>query len=126
MNFNPFENKWVRRLLIFIFFTLIALLNWTRFVTSALAEHEPAKILYYFIMETTGAYTVLLLLPVVLWFVKKYPIQRNNYSVRIPFHVIASILFGVSHTLLMYSSRITIFWMAGWGTYDYGRWQYVP
>jgi signal transduction histidine kinase len=113
--------KW---LIIFLGFTLIALMNWARFVTSELAEGESGKFQFYFIMETTGAYAVMLLLPLLLWFFNKYPLQRNNLHIRIPLYMLASMLYGASHTMLMFSSRNLIFWIGDLGAYDYGRLDY--
>ena len=110
--------------LIFVLFTLIALLNFTRFVTSELAEGNQGKYLYYFIMETTGAYAVLLLLPLLLWFFRKYSLTTHNIYKLLPLYFITSLVFGICHTLLMYSSRIMIFWIFNLGIYDYGKWIY--
>jgi len=118
------KNQLLKWLIIFLGFTLIALMNWARFVTSELAESEPAKIQFYFIMETTGAYAVMLLLPALLWFFKKYPLQRHNFHIRIPLYMLASTLYGASHTMLMFLSRKLIFWLADLGKYDYGRLDY--
>lgn len=101
--------------------TLLFLLNYLRFVGDELAQGEPAKYKFYFIMETTGAYTILLLLPFVFWVVKKFPLKRDNLLTHIPIHLLASMVFGASHTLLMYGSRVVIFWAANMGTYNYGR-----
>ena len=110
--------KW---LIIFLGFTLIALMNWARFVTSELAESEPGKVQFYFIMETTGAYAVMLLLPLLVKFFNSYPLQRDNLHVRIPLYMLASMLYGASHTMLMFLSRNLIFWIADLGAYDYGQ-----
>lgn len=116
--------KFTPALLLFLFLTVLALLNFTRFVTSRLAEGEPPHYKFYFIMETTGAYTILIVLPFVLWFIKKYPIKKENMITRIPMHIFASMIYGVSHSMLMFSSRTLIFWIAGWGSYDYGKFIY--
>jgi two-component sensor histidine kinase len=120
----PNKTRLLKWLIIFLGFTLIALMNWARFVTSELAEGNSGKFLFYFIMETTGAYAVLLLLPVLLWFFNKYPLQHNNLQIRIPFYMLASFVYGASHTMLMFLSRNLIFWLADLGTYDYGRLDY--
>lgn len=118
---KKFLMKW---LIIFIGFTLIALMNWARFVTSELAESEPGKFQFYFIMETTGAYAVMLLLPVLVKFFNTFPLQRNNLHIRIPLYMLASLVYGSSHTMIMFLSRNLIFWLADLGAYDYGRLDY--
>ena len=64
---------------------------------------------------------MLFLIPFLILFIKRFLIKRTNLVTHIPLHLLASMVFGTSHTLLMYGSRNLIFWMAGWGTYDYGR-----
>jgi two-component system LytT family sensor kinase len=123
---NRFFNKkrlmpW---LILFLFLTVMALLNFTRFVTSRLAEGEPPYYKYFFIMETTGVYSILIVLPFAIWVIKKFPITRKNLFTHIPLHLFASMVYGVSHTMLMFSIRTFIFWIAGWGAYDYGRFVY--
>lgn len=111
-------------ILILALFTLIALMNFVRFVTSELAEGNPGKIKFYFVMETTGAYTSLLLLPIIIWFFRRFRLTRRNWLRRLPLYLAASVLYGLSHTFLMYLSRLFIYWIINWGTYDYGRWTY--
>lgn len=118
------KKKWNLWLIIFAVFTLIALVNFNRHVTFELAEGRPAKAKYHFIFETTGAYTLLLLLPLTIRFVNRYPIQKKNLWPRVPVHILASMGFGAAHTLLMYYSRTVIYYLSGWGSYDYGNWLY--
>ena len=65
------KKKLIIWLLIFLLFTVIAFLNYARFVTNELAEGKPGKFLFYLIMETTGAYTILFLLPILFWFFRQ-------------------------------------------------------
>ncbi len=118
------KKRLVPWLLLFLFLTILALLNFTRFVTSRLAEGEPPYYKYFFIMETTGVYSILIVLPFAIWVIKKFPITRKNLITHIPLHLLASMVYGVSHTMLMFSIRTFIFWIAGWGAYDYGRFVY--
>lgn len=118
------KNKLLPILILFLFLTVMALLNFTRFVTSRLAEGEPPHFKFFFIMETTGAYSVLIVLPLALWAIKKFPITRKNLLTHIPLHLFASMVYGVSHTMLMYLSRVFIFWIAGWEIYKYGKFIY--
>jgi two-component system LytT family sensor kinase len=124
-NIRLFNKKYLLPgLILLIFMTVMAALNFTRFVTSELAEGEPPRYKFFFVMETTGAYTILILLPFVIWFIRKFPITRQTLLTRIPLHLLASMVFGLSHTMLMYFSRVTIFSIAGWGTYNYGKFIY--
>ena len=125
MKKRPFDkNRLLIWIIVFLVITLLAVMNYNRFVTGELAVGKPGKYGFYFIMETTGAYTILLIIPFMVRFIKMFPIRRKNLFARIPLHLLASMVFGVCHTLLMYLSRICIFWIFGLGTYNYGRWEY--
>lgn len=108
-------------LIMFGIVTLIFLLNYIRFVGDKLAHGESGRYLFFFIMETTGAYTILFVLPFALWIMRRFPLKRNNLTTRIPLHILASMVFGASHTLLMFGSRTLIFQVANMGSYNYGR-----
>jgi hypothetical protein len=60
--------------ILFLFLTVIALFNFTRFVTSRLAEGELPHYKFYFIMEMTGAYSILIILPFALWVIRKFTV----------------------------------------------------
>ncbi|MEJ2678066.1 MAG: histidine kinase [Gemmatimonadota bacterium] len=73
------------------------------------------------VTELSGAYSVLPLLPFALWFVRRYPVNRANWAVRVPLHVGASMVFGAFSTLIMWVSRGALWPALGWGAYDYGE-----
>lgn len=73
------------------------------------------------VTELSGAYSVLPLIPFVVWFVRRYPIGRRNLTVRVPFHLAASMVFGAFSTLIMWGSRSALWPVLGWGAYDYGE-----
>ena len=110
--------KW---LIIFLFTTLLGLMNLGIVITEKMAYGESIPFRYPFVHEMTGTYTVLLLLPFLLWFLKNFPIRRKNLLTRIPLHLLVSVVFGVCHTILMALSRILIYWLADMGTYDQGQ-----
>jgi len=110
--------KW---LIIFLFATLMGLMNLGIVITEKMAYGESIPFQYPFVHEMTGTYTVLLLLPFLLWFFKKFPIRRKNLLTRIPLHLLVSVVFGVCHTMLMALSRILIYWLANMGVYDQGQ-----
>jgi signal transduction histidine kinase len=76
------------------------------------------------LLELSGAYTFLLLLPAVLAFIRRFPISRANWARRLPLHLGFSLVFGASHTLLMWGSRSVLFRVLGWGEFDYGLMRY--
>ena len=116
-----FKSRTIRWLILFTFFTVIGLMQFSLIMTEKLAERHPIPFQYPFVHEMTGAYAVLILLPVLLWFFKKSPITRKNLLSHIPLYIFASILFGACHTGLMWLSRKVIYKIANLGEFDYGR-----
>lgn len=104
--------------------SLIGVLNFITFVTDRLANRLPPHSREYLIYELTGAYLFFVLLPLLYWFFRTYPLHRENLVHRIPLYLAVSLLYGISHTLLMYFSRVWIFRMLGLGIYDYGEFGY--
>ena len=105
---------------IFLLLTLIGLWNTSIIITERLADSEPIPFYRPFINEITGAYAVLVLLPFLFLFMRRYPIQRGTFFTRFPLHLAVSILYGVCHTTLMWLSRKFIYYLAGLGSYHYG------
>jgi Putative regulator of cell autolysis len=110
--------------LVFLAVTFAGLLNFSIVETSWLAEENVRAAKYPFVWEMTGAYTFLLLLPLIAFVINRYPIQRRDVATRLPLHVAVFVLFAVSHTLLMWGSRELIYHLLEWGTYDYGAMGY--
>ena len=106
---------------LFLAVTAIGLLNFSIVETSWLAEDNLRSAKYPFLWEMTGAYTVLLLLPLLLFAARRYPIDRLS---RIPIHLGVFVVFAMSHTLLMWGSRVVLYRLLGWGTYNYGAMRY--
>ena len=104
--------------------TLAGLLNFSIVMTSWRAESNGGSAKYPFVWEMTGAYTALLLLPLIVFVVHRYPITRRTLASRVPLHVATFLVFAVSHTLLMWGSREVIYALLGWGHYDYGDMRY--
>ena len=70
--------------------------------------------------ETTGAYTAMLLFPLLVWFVRRFPIDKTNWARLAPLYVLAMVLLSVTHTSMMALSRAAIAPLVGLGPYDYG------
>ncbi len=111
----------VKWLAIFLFTTLIGVMNFNRFYTNELAEGGTPNFHHYFINEMTGAYAALALLPLLFYFFKKLPLQRGNWLARLPAHLLANTIFGLCHTMLMFFSRKLIYALALQESYDYGH-----
>jgi two-component system, LytTR family, sensor kinase len=70
--------------------------------------------------ESTGAYTVLVLLPLVFPFARYYLFACTGWIRRIAWHICGAIVFSVLHTTLMALSRQVLSPLFGLGPYDYG------
>jgi len=120
--FSELVNRsFVRWLVIFLFSTLIGVMNFNRFYTNELAEGGAPNFYHYLINEMTGAYAVFVLLPVLFYGFKKFPRRRHNLWTRLPLHLLGSMAFGSSHTLLMFFSRKIIYAFGLHESYDYGH-----
>lgn len=104
--------------------TLFALFTFSVYTTSALADREQINYRKTMLYELTGGYSVMLLSPLVLRFMKRYPIRAQNWTRRVPLHLVVSIAFGASLTLMMWGSRTIMFRVLGWGPFNYGHMGY--
>ncbi len=116
--------RYRRPLIIFLAVTFVGLLNFSIVETSWLAEENARAAKYPFVWEMTGAYSFLLLLPLLFFVINRFPIERRRLVTRISLHAATFVVFGVSHTLLMWGSRELLYRILGWGTYDYGDMRY--
>lgn len=70
--------------------------------------------------ETTGVYSVFLLLPFVLLFARYYLFACAGWLRRVAWHISGAIVFSFLHTTLMAVSRHVLAPPLGLGPYDYG------
>jgi two-component system, LytTR family, sensor kinase len=70
--------------------------------------------------ETTGVYTVLLLLPFILRVVRFCRSGQKGIAQQLGIHLMAAIAFSLAHTTLMALTRSLISPLVGLGHYDYG------
>jgi two-component system LytT family sensor kinase len=101
-------------------FTIIWFLDFSIAMTGELAKHGRLSWKYPLLWEFTGSYSCLALLPALLWFMARYPLDRGTLKRRIPLHLLANVVFGAAHTSLMWSSRTALYRWLDWGRYDYG------
>lgn len=73
--------------------------------------------------EFTGVYTFFILIIFLLRFFKKYPLEKNNFKSRLPVYILVSVAVGLTHTSMMYASRIVFYPVFNLGDYVYG---YIP
>jgi two-component system, LytTR family, sensor kinase len=116
----PSRRRLARIGLFVLLATLIGLLSASIIVTTDWAEGRAANIEFPLLMELTGAYTFLLLIPFILGAVRRFPITRATWWYRVPLHLVLSMVIGATHTLLMWGTRSVAYWALDWGTYDYG------
>ncbi|HYL62577.1 MAG TPA: histidine kinase [Candidatus Methylomirabilis sp.] len=77
-----------------------------------------------FLEESTGTYSVLLLLPLILRVARYCLYQCKRWSRQLGVHVVAAFAFSAAHTSLMAASRWLIAPLLGLGPYDYGIMRY--
>ena len=112
--------------ILFSFGTMVALFNIGIIVTGELADQNSIPLVYPFINEITGAYSALLLIPFLLAVFRRFPLRRDTLLRYLPLHLLATVLFGFTHTTLMYFSRDAIYSLVELGDYGkyYGLLQY--
>lgn len=115
----PSRTKW--SIVFFLLFTLIGVMNFNRFSINELAEGNSPNYPDYLINEMTGAYAVLVLLPVVLSFFARFPLRHATWRRHLPLYLLANAAFGVSHTMLMFLSRKALYPLLLAKEYDYGH-----
>lgn len=95
----------------FLLFTAIGLLFFSYRFLDDLARMQYGTFPERFVEEMTGAYTVLVLVPFITWFSRRFSW---------PFQIFGLIAYTAAHTTLMAVSRSILFPLAGLGHYDYG------
>ena len=96
---------------LFPLFTAIGLLFFGYHYLDDLARSRYGTFTARFIEEMTGAYTAMVLMPLVIWFTRRFPWPAQIGGV---------IVYSFVHTTLMALTRAAIFPLAGLGHYDYG------
>jgi LytS/YehU family sensor histidine kinase len=103
--------RYGRPLALFALFTAVGLLFFGYHYLDDLARGQGGTLVRRLIEELTGSYTALVLLPFVLWFVRRFAW---------PWQILGALVFSAGHTTLMAITRGIIFPALGQGTYDYG------
>jgi two-component sensor histidine kinase len=84
------------------------------------ARHVPIPWVVPFLEEMTGVLSALVLFPVIVAFVRRFPLGRATWWRHLPLHLVFALVTSVVHTWLMARSRAVLFPLLGLGTYDYG------
>src|ERR1039458_24913 len=106
--------------LVFFGFTAFGFLNFEYRYLDDLANNYQHTFAVRMLEEMTGAYTGLVLFPLVVWLVRRTRIRQNNWSRTVPLNLLIMVGFSVCDTRLMSLSRSVLSPVFGLGRYDYG------
>src|ERR1035438_6664474 len=91
--------------LVFFGFTAFGFLNFEYRYLDDLANNYQHTFAVRMLEEMTGAYTGLVLFPLVVWLVRRTRIRQNNWSRTVPLNLLIMVGFSVCDTRLMSLSR---------------------
>lgn len=110
-------NRWPRRLFESGFFIVLIGTAWTLDTFTKVAEFRSQGIRFDpFVLYThqlTSAVVVLLLIPVVAWWLTLFPLQRERIWRAIPGHIVGHAMFAAMHYFLIIGLRFFIYSLAG-------------
>jgi two-component system, LytTR family, sensor kinase len=107
-------------LLLFLLFTLIALLTFGYVYLDDLTRQHTGTLSRRLLEQITGAYSALLLLPLILRYTRAFLFSSRPWFVRLGYHLLGATTYSLIHTSLMAVSRWTLSPLLGMGSYDYG------
>lgn len=106
--------------IVFLAFTAIGFLNFEYRYLDDLARSRPHTFGMRTFEEMTGAYSALLLFPLLLWVIRRIRIRRDNWWRTLPLNLLTMVAFSLCDTTLMSISRSLLAPVFGLGQYDYG------
>ncbi len=107
-------------LTIFGLCNLIWLMNFGIIVSDKLSNGHPVDLKHPLVLEFTGVYGVLALLPILLWLFRTHPLTTKRLPRLLPLYLGVMLGFGLSHTTLLILSRKFLFYLFGLGSYSPG------
>ncbi len=107
-------------LTIFGLCNLIWLMNFGIIVTDELSSGYQVDLKRPLLLEFTGVYGVLALLPILLWLFRTHPLSVERLPRLLPLYLGVMLGFGLSHTTILILSRKFLFHLFGWGSYSPG------
>jgi two-component system, LytTR family, sensor kinase len=75
---------------------------------------------YSLLWEFTGFYSTLVVMALVYWFFRRFPLRRERLWLWIPFHILASFGFSTVNTTIFYGLRRWLYEILELGEYHYG------
>ena len=110
--------------------TFIGLMSTAIRITTELAENyndlkseDLYKIVYPLVDELSASYSFVILIPFMIYLFKKFQLTKDTLIKYFPLYMLFSIVIGLTHTGMMYSSRSILYPAFRLGDYDYG---YIP
>lgn len=73
------------------------------------------------VWECSSILVILLLMPAVAAFTRRWPLHVDNWRRRLPWYVVASVVWSVTHVVTMVSLRKLVYALRG-EVYDFGSW----
>ena len=73
------------------------------------------------VWEATSSVVWFMLLPLVVFFDRRYPLQSGNFTVAIAAHLLFTVPFALIHVCAMFGIRSMIYQWVG-GSYQWGQW----
>lgn len=98
----------------------IGLLQFFYHHLGVLVDHGTQPFLVPLICEMTGALAGGVLFVFVLWFARRFPLDRSTWPRFLPLYLVALSVFAAANTTIMWGLRELLFPLAGLGDYDYG------
>lgn len=71
---------------------------------------------------SSGLVWIGLLVPLVVWLSRRWPLHMDNWRRRLPGYLLASVPLSLLHVLLMVGLRVLVYRLLG-HSYDFGDWQ---
>ena len=105
-------------ILYFLAATLLGFLNVGINLANDLADGTSTPLIHVIINELDGVYLGFLLLPFLVLFFDRYPITRKNFLKVIPLYLLVSVIYGATHTTLMYTTRTLLYDLFNLGEYS--------
>ena len=111
-------------LLLFLVYSSIGFLNFAYRYLDDLARNHPHTFGIRLFEESTGIYSAFVLLPPLVWMVRRLRIRRVNWWKTAPLNLLGMMAYSVCDTTLMAVSRQLLAPVFGLGPYDYGVMMY--
>lgn len=61
------------------------------------------------VLETTSHIGLAVIVPIILWFDRRFPIRADTWRVSIPAHALFSVVASLIHVLVMYGGRVLVY-----------------